>query len=62
MPKKVPWRNWGTLTIPEKWDPSLNPNWRPKSSIRKVNDALIEAWEEPATRADIEKTYVLLTW
>lgn len=39
----------------------INKNWRPKSSIRKVNESIIASWHEPASRDDIEQTYILLT-
>lgn len=40
----------------------INREWRPKSSIRKVNDSLIEQGHQPISKSDIEETFRLLTW
>lgn len=39
----------------------INREWRPKSSIRKVNDTLLAGWHSPISKGDIEETFRLLT-
>lgn len=39
----------------------INREWRPKSSIRKVNDAILAQWHQPISKSEIEETFRLLT-
>ena len=57
--KETKWRNWWRLKSWEKWE-SWNPKWQPKKGIWLVNDELKEKWYNPATKSDIEVTYMSL--
>ena len=45
------------LKVMEKWE-TLNPNWRPKKWISLVNQQLKDKGYDPASKKDIEETYL----
>lgn len=57
MAKQVPARNGGTLTRPDKGE-TMNPNGRPRKGISLINAELEKNGYKPATRQDIETTYL----
>lgn len=59
MVKQVKQKHWWTLKILEKWE-TANPKWRPKKGISLVNEKLKKKWYDPASKQDIETTYMSL--
>lgn len=57
MARIVKQKHWWALKILEKWE-TANPNWRPKKWISLINSQLKELWYTPATKQDIEETYL----